>query len=258
MSTLSRRILTAAVLLPLAVGWILYVPSPWFDWLLGLVVMLAMIELVRMFAFPFSRWLNIIALMALLLLMLDGRPVPALFLLALGWLFVGLARGADTQTLQQLVLAQWMAFWLAVFCWAGVEIHGRPGGSYFLLGACLGIWASDVAAYFAGRKYGRIKLCPAISPGKTWQGVWGAMAVGVPVAAAFWAVFLHMRLWLAVPLALLLVASGIAGDLAESVVKRCVGRKDSGHWLPGHGGILDRVDAIVVALPAAGIIWMAQ
>ncbi len=256
MSALSRRILTAAILLPLAVGWILYMPSPWFDWTLGLVVMLAIIELLALFSFPFAWWLATIALAALLLLLMGAAPLSAIFLLILGWLFVALVRGASVQVVGELVLAQWVAFWLLAFYWAGAELHGRPGGSYFILGACLGIWASDIAAYFTGRRFGRVKLCPAISPGKTWQGVWGALAVGVPVATAFWAIFLHMSIWQAAPLAILLVISGIVGDLAESVVKRCVGRKDSGNLLPGHGGILDRIDAIVVALPATAIIWM--
>jgi len=257
-SVLLHRILTAVVLLPLAVGWILYLPSPWFDRVLGLVVLLAFIELLGMFAFRFGTGLAGVVLLALLLLMSPAGALPALFLLALGWLFVALACGADARTMQQLALAQWLGMWLLMFFWAGMEVHARAGGTYFILGACLGTWASDTAAYFAGRRFGRHKLCPAISPGKTWQGVLGALAVGMPVAGGFWVASLHMHPLAAIALAALLVASGIAGDLAESVVKRCAGRKDSGRILPGHGGILDRMDAIVVSLPATGIIWMAQ
>ncbi len=256
MSALLRRILTAAVLLPLAVGWILYLPSPWFERVLGLVVLLAFIELLGMFDFRFGAGLVAVALLALLLS--PAGAVPALFLLALGWLFVALACGADARTMQRLALAQWMGVWLLIFFWAGMEVHARHGGTYFILGACLGTWASDTAAYFVGQRFGRHRLCPAISPGKTWEGVLGALAIGIPVAGGFWAASLHMRPLAAVALAALLVASGIAGDLAESAVKRCVGRKDSGRMLPGHGGILDRMDAIVVSLPATGIIWMAQ
>lgn len=132
---------------------------------------------------------------------------------------------------------------------------------------CL-VWAADVAAYFAGRRFGRRKLAPAISPGKSWEGVWGGL-VGVVLLAVVWVTWLDP--WLAAahghslygqlvagfgwPLTVLvlvaLAALSVVGDLFESLMKRAVGAKDSSRLLPGHGGVLDRVDALLPVLPAA-------
>jgi phosphatidate cytidylyltransferase len=114
------------------------------------------------------------------------------------------------------------------------------------------IWISDTAAYFSGRAWGRRKLAPSISPGKTWEGVAGALAA-VLVYALLWSNSSgsEARASLLVPLLLLLAAMGIIGDLFESLMKRQAGVKDSGNILPGHGGILDRIDALTSTLPLA-------
>jgi phosphatidate cytidylyltransferase len=131
------------------------------------------------------------------------------------------------------------------------------------------VWVADVFAYFAGRtlglKFTKSKLAPSISPGKSWEGVWGGMA-GVVVLAICWTLAdsaaqaqvpsLYSRLaavgWpLLVLAALFLAAMSVVGDLAESLVKRSAGFKDSSQLLPGHGGVLDRVDALLPTLPLA-------
>jgi len=121
-----------------------------------------------------------------------------------------------------------------------------------LLGFMAAIWISDTAAYFTGRAFGKRKLAPGISPGKTWEGVAGAL-VAVFVYALAWNFFAgdKARLLLLVPLLLGLAVLGIVGDLFESLMKRHAGVKDSGNILPGHGGILDRIDALTSTLPAA-------
>jgi phosphatidate cytidylyltransferase len=121
-----------------------------------------------------------------------------------------------------------------------------------LLGFMAAIWISDTAAYFAGRAYGKHKLAPGISPGKTWEGVVGAL-VAVSVYALIWSQIAgeDARIILLLPLLLGLVILGIIGDLFESLMKRHAGVKDSGNILPGHGGILDRIDALTSTLPAA-------
>jgi len=121
-----------------------------------------------------------------------------------------------------------------------------------LLGFMCTIWISDTAAYFSGRAWGKHKLAPSISPGKTWEGVAGALAA-VLVYALIWSTSskndaLAVML---VPLLLLLTAMGIIGDLFESLMKRQADVKDSGNILPGHGGILDRIDALTSTLPLA-------
>jgi phosphatidate cytidylyltransferase len=159
------------------------------------------------------------------------------------------------------VLALWLA-WLAV-------VQARTVGINFLLSVMTLVWMADIAAYFAGRTLGlrftRSKLAPSISPGKSWEGVWGGVA-GVLVLAVCWVVAdarlqapvasLYTRLatqgwWLLVLGALFMAAMSVVGDLIESLIKRSAGVKDSSNLLPGHGGVLDRVDALLPTLPLA-------
>lgn len=156
------------------------------------------------------------------------------------------------------VLALWLA-WLAV-------AQARFMGIEFLLSLLLLVWVADIGAYFAGKalggRFSKGKLAPAISPGKSWEGVWGGMA-GVLVLCIAWVVLdstgnsLYARLatqygLLVTLLAMVFLAAfSVVGDLVESLVKRSAGAKDSSGLLPGHGGVLDRVDALVPVLPLA-------
>ena len=121
-----------------------------------------------------------------------------------------------------------------------------------LLGFIAAIWISDTAAYFTGRKFGRQKLAPSISPGKTWEGVAGALTA-VFIYALIWSYLVadKTQIILLAPLLLVLVVLGIIGDLFESLMKRQAGVKNSGNILPGHGGILDRIDSLTSTLPVA-------
>jgi phosphatidate cytidylyltransferase len=117
------------------------------------------------------------------------------------------------------------------------------------------VWIADSAAYFVGRAWGRRKLAPTVSPGKTWEGVAGGL-VGAVLYAIIIALFTDRGAWLAlVATAILLGMVSIVGDLFESAAKRQAGVKDSGSLLPGHGGILDRIDSATAALPLAALIW---
>jgi phosphatidate cytidylyltransferase len=156
------------------------------------------------------------------------------------------------------VLALWLT-WLAMY-------QAKVMGINFLLSLLFLVWMADIAAYFAGRAFGRRKLAPAISPGKSWEGVWGGM-LGVVTMAGLWigvdtqwsvdSPSLFTRLYEARGLAFLMVATlfltmmSVTGDLVESLVKRSAGMKDSSQLLPGHGGVLDRVDALLPTLPLA-------
>ncbi|SNX60641.1 phosphatidate cytidylyltransferase [Nitrosomonas ureae] len=121
-----------------------------------------------------------------------------------------------------------------------------------LLGLMATIWISDTAAYFTGKSFGKHKLAEQISPNKTWEGVAGAL-IAVLIYALVWDFwFIEEPLaTLLVPLLLLMAILGIVGDLYESLMKRHAGMKDSGSILPGHGGILDRIDALISSLPFA-------
>ena len=156
---------------------------------------------------------------------------------------------------------------LVLLFWAWVAlIEARSVGINFMLSMLCVVWMADIAAYFGGKALGRRKLAPAISPGKSWEGVWSGMA-GVLLLAVVWMALdrqfgfdgpsLYTRLvqahgWLITALALLaLCAFSVVGDLIESLVKRAAGAKDSSRLLPGHGGVLDRVDALLPVMPAA-------
>lgn len=155
-------------------------------------------------------------------------------------------------------LLLWLA-WLAL-------AQARTIGVNFLLSAMCVVWVADISAYFCGRAFGQRKLAITISPGKSWEGVYGGVA-GVLLLSVLWiwgesqfnldsaSVFklLQQRLgWAGLLLvALLLTALSVVGDLFESLVKRAAGAKDSSRLLPGHGGVLDRVDALLPVLPAA-------
>ena len=117
-----------------------------------------------------------------------------------------------------------------------------------LLFALLVVWAADVGAYFAGKRFGRVKLAPAISPGKTWEGVLGGLTVVAGVAAAF-ALLRGVPLIVLMPFSMVAAALSVVGDLTVSMFKRTAGIKDSGTLFPGHGGILDRVDSVSAAAP---------
>ena len=129
----------------------------------------------------------------------------------------------------------------------------------FLLAVLATAWISDTAAYFVGRRFGKHKLAPSISPGKTWEGVAGALAA-VGLYASAWATLGGSPMKVApawiLPVLLGRAIAGIIGDLFESLIKRQAGVKDSGTFLPGHGGILDRIDAPVAMLPLAVLAFM--
>ncbi|HKO69233.1 MAG TPA: phosphatidate cytidylyltransferase, partial [Burkholderiaceae bacterium] len=156
-----------------------------------------------------------------------------------------------------LTLAAWFA--LMRFLSQGVLV---------LLSVLLIVWTADTAAYFAGRAFGRRKLAPHISPGKTWAGVAGAILAVLLLAVVIWILDPDPRIYsnnlfatvgpaFALFLLAVLVALSIVGDLYESLLKRQAGVKDSGQLLPGHGGVLDRVDAMVPLLPTAVVIqWL--
>jgi phosphatidate cytidylyltransferase len=138
--------------------------------------------------------------------------------------------------------------------WAAV-VALRERSPWLLLGVMTVVWIADTAAYFAGRRFGRHKLAPRISPGKSWEGVGGAGLALALYASAISAAIVGLRVPGALLLAAALLYFSILGDLFESWLKRVAGVKDSGTILPGHGGVLDRIDALLAALPiAAGIL----
>jgi phosphatidate cytidylyltransferase len=163
------------------------------------------------------------------------------------------------------LVALWCA-WLAM-------AQARVIGINFLLSSLVLVWVADIFAYFAGKAWGGrfsgAKLAASISPGKSWEGVWGGMA-GVLVLAFVWrwvdqawqlqvpSLYSHLAArgdWFMVMAVLFMAGMSVVGDLVESLIKRSAGVKDSSHLLPGHGGVLDRLDALLPTLPLAMMLY---
>lgn len=145
--------------------------------------------------------------------------------------------------------------WVALAALLGLPEHG-PG--MLLLGLAM-VFAADIGAYFAGRRFGRVKLAPRVSPGKTWEGLLGGLASAMLVAG-LGGLALDLPPAVMVPLGGTVGAISVVGDLTESLFKRGAGLKDSGQLLPGHGGILDRIDGVVAGLPlfVLALIWLGR
>jgi len=142
--------------------------------------------------------------------------------------------------------------WLAI-------VQLRLAGPQVLLAILAVVWLADVAAYFSGKNFGRHKLAPSISPGKTWEGVAGAALAVVVYGFAmreFFAVHQVGVMWWCLAL-VWVTAVSVVGDLFESLLKRQVGLKDSSQVLPGHGGVLDRIDSLTSTLPTVAFLWLA-
>ncbi|HEU0305293.1 MAG TPA: phosphatidate cytidylyltransferase [Gaiellaceae bacterium] len=257
MSPLASRLLVAALGLPLVLGalW----AGGW--WLFALVVAGALLALHEFFAItkplrpiPLAGYAGLVGVLCA---MQDGDLVwtlgAVLGTLALAFLLKGLAatQGSATVSVGVTVLG---TAWVGLGLGFVLGLRDLPEyGLVASLAVLLAIFADDTAAYFGGRALGRHKLAPAISPGKTWEGfVFGTLAA---VFVVFVALYQDREEFLTIGQSLLLgvvvALAGPLGDLFESMVKRDLGVKDSGRLLAGHGGVLDRIDAILFAFPAA-------
>lgn len=270
---MKQRVLTALILTPLAVAAVLWLPTPAFMALVAIFFLVGSWEWTRLAGLrhPALRF-AVVALHAAAMAWLAWRGWPHLFepialagvawwLLSLPWLasFAFAARPVAGNTAIKLVVGT-----LAIVpAWCALALlHAVPGtGAWWTLFALAMVWAADTGAYFAGRRFGRRKLAPRISPAKTWAGVAGGVAAALVLAVAA-APLLGVE-WSALHRLLLLVLfatiASIVGDLFESLIKRHAGAKDSSALIPGHGGVLDRLDSLLAALPvfAVGKIWLA-
>lgn len=228
---------------------------PWFAVVLALMGLLACCELVLMLKLRYSS-AYMLSAAVIWGLFAWSHSLVWLPLLQFVWfaIFV-LSSRWEAQPFASFFAAIWMLSWIYMFAYVLAESHGRPLLSSLVVGACFAVWISDIAAYFVGRRFGQHKLCPAISPGKSLEGVLGGLLFAVPVALFYWDFFAVMEFSQALSLAMVTVLAGVLGDLSESSVKRLVGAKDSGQWLPGHGGLLDRVDAMLMAVPVTWLLW---
>ncbi len=260
---MKQRIITSLILAPITIAFILLSSTPLFAGLLVVAWAAAMWEWTRLIgmqrhlARALAVGLTILLMVGLWLL--RGQAAWWLcigvgvvwWLIALGWMRgYSFAASPNRRNVAIKLVAGWLVLipsWTAL-----VQIHDEPGfGGAWALYALFVVWAADTFAYFVGSRWGRNKLAPRISPGKTLEGVWGALVGSglIALIGGWWIGARGVPLALLVVLGLLCVVWSILGDLFESLMKRQANVKDSGALFPGHGGLLDRLDGVFAAMP---------
>jgi phosphatidate cytidylyltransferase len=266
---LATRILTALVLIPLVLAALFALSTPYFG--------LALLGVIGVGAWEWAglaggkgaaRWGMVVGtLVVAAALLLIGAPQSGT-----GWpdaivvVLCGLATAFWVLVVPAWLRSRWrlpggsasmlLGIGLLVATWVAlVQLHARS--PWVVLAAMAIVWVADTAAYFAGRAFGRRKLASQISPGKSWEGVYGGLAAVAVYAMLLLPAVRQLDPGIAAPVWVLLAAAlaalSVLGDLFESLLKRQAGVKDSGNVLPGHGGVLDRVDALLSAMPAAAL-----
>lgn len=281
-----KRVATAVVLIPIVVGLVGFAPTAWMTIALTLVILLAMFEF---FALgdaighrAYRFWTASCAVMlvfvqflaamdeqhalgdGLVLHRVIGRfmyPTPTVadvfFIYLIGITVLTLAtRRPMVEALPAAGVSSSALLLIALPLSFAVRLHGLSlVGKSLLLLALVITWAGDTVAYFVGRAIGKHQFAPHLSPKKTWEGAIASFvgAILVAVLASYW---INMGLVHLIGMAAVANLAGQTGDLLESAYKRSAGVKDSGALLPGHGGILDRIDALILAIPAVWYYWL--
>ncbi|MEN8205961.1 MAG: phosphatidate cytidylyltransferase [Pseudomonadota bacterium] len=265
--------ISALIMAPLVICGVLFTSNPVFSSILGAVMLAGVWEWSHLIPLRtlVGRLLYtgvIAALMWLLWLTGLAQLIKPLLLMAFVWWLCALLWLSQPQLFAQASILnsslKMVAGALVILpAWAALSTlhtHGESGPTLTLMLLML-VWLADIGAYFAGRQWGNRKLAPAISPGKTWEGVYGGLLSSLLFAAVAGGLFSHSLRWTLAFMMISLVAAmfSVAGDLVESLMKRQSGIKDSGHIIPGHGGIFDRIDSLVAAAPLflIGFLWLA-
>ncbi len=254
--SLRKRIVTAAILAVALVSIVLFLPP------VATLVLLTVLVLAG--AWEWSAFLRF-----------ESAALRAVYVACLAILMPIIWHVTETPEGRGIVLAAAVAWWFAALAWivfapqrvapwsaalAGLlalvpawlalvrlRFDLPRGAEWILFTLCL-VFAADIGAFFAGRRYGRLRLAPTVSPGKTWEGVLGGVALGTLVAVCGSRWFsIPLRMFL--PLCLATIGFSVVGDLTESLLKRFAGLKDSGTLFPGHGGVMDRIDSVTGAAP---------
>lgn len=187
----------------------------------------------------------------------DGQ-LTALVAMVTGVVVWVLAARRDPAPLRNAGAALLIGMWVPFLASFLALLLRRPDGEWFIIITVALTAASDIAAYAVGSRFGRRKLAPAVSPGKTWEGAAGGVVAAMVVAGIAAPLLVEqLSVGRAIALGALVAVVAVAGDLAESAVKRSLGVKDLGRLLPGHGGIMDRVDAMLFTLPVAHLVLLA-
>lgn len=262
--TLKLRIVSALIAAPLAVAAVFLLPPTSFALVFAVLAGIALDEWGRLAGYSTWRgrmvYLLVFGGLCVALAQMPGAAIAALAVMGVGWVIaagivVGYPRSA--MVLRAPGVIPGAGLLVLTGAWLGlVSLRAQPGlGAWLIIWLFVVVWSADIGAYFVGRAYGRHKLALAVSPGKTLEGAAGGLVCSVLLATGLVGIVpaLHMVSLSLTDWALLAFALGaisIVGDLFESVLKRETGAKDSGTLLPGHGGLLDRIDALLAVLPS--------
>jgi phosphatidate cytidylyltransferase len=262
---LKQRVITAALLIPLIVLAILKMPTTSFQWLIALISILAAVEWFKIVGIKTQLKITISFITMFLIGIFSWLYLPTSDLVTISsmiwvlasWLVIRFAHLKLSGVIEKLFLSPLFGVAIAIlvlisFWLSAITLHGSSVlGPQQLLYIMVAVWLADTGGYFAGKRWGKDALASVISPNKTWQGVYGALALTM-----IWAVLAYLlgmsgtislTFWLILTAVTVLVS--IIGDLFESLFKRSHAVKDSGNLLPGHGGMLDRIDSLVAAIP---------
>lgn len=262
---LKIRLVAAAVMISAAIAWVWLAPPLVFAAIAALIVLAAAWEWAELAGakslLAQGVWLT--AILGLLILAWWGvrQPThgswPLLAVFTIFWVIMALhLRWSGPRNSSPVLLLQGVWVLVPAF-FALLLVRGQNGGTGLVLALFAVVWGADAGAYFAGRAAGRHKLAPRLSPGKTWEGLIGGLVLAA-VAGALASLWCPLPIEVLVPLAVVTAAFSVVGDLVESRLKRVAGAKDSGHLIPGHGGVLDRIDSLGAAAPvfALGLEWV--
>ena len=268
---LLQRILTAIVLAPLMLAGIFWLPDAGFRAFIALIALIGAWEWSNLVGYKksISRLgvaAGVSALLVALHLVVDVHSLvwPLISLVPLvWWLFASVVvisypKRIEWLSSRKLKLSTLVpvlgGFWMGL-----VWLKNQDQSALLLTWLMLLVWGADIGAYFAGRAFGNRKLAPKVSPGKTWAGVYGGMAASMLISVCIAFFFLpgfSLKGWLWLLLiSAAVVAISVIGDLFESLLKRNRGIKDSSALLPGHGGVLDRIDSLCAATPVFVLLW---
>lgn len=255
---LKYRIITAVILIPIVLALLFYLPAPYFCLLAGVIFLGGAWEWSNLMQLTslFHRYIYL-AIVALIFVSVTFVSIPLLLLVGFLWWLLALVLvviypRASACWSKGLIWRGLMGLFVLVPSWAALcYIRSQNDGIFAILFLFILIWGADSAAYFVGRKWGNKKLAPLVSPGKSIEGVMGALVFTTILAlVTLWIGKVSFNVWpWAVLLSLTTAVFSIVGDLTESMLKRQAGLKDSGKLLPGHGGLLDRIDSLTAAAP---------
>jgi phosphatidate cytidylyltransferase len=266
---LKQRIITALILAPLALCGFFLLQGGAFALFIGAVVVLGAWEWARLAGFvEQSARVLYAAVVAVLLLVLYLVPSLAPWILVAAgvwwltatWLVLTYPGSSDHWSSAICKLA--IGFLILLPAWQGlVLIKLAPMGNWLILSLMILVWGADIGAYFSGKAFGKRKLAPQVSPGKSWEGFYGGLiaCLLITLGVGIFRGWLFSEILFSLLCAAIVVVISVVGDLTESMFKRKSGVKDSSNLLPGHGGVLDRIDSLTAAIPVfALLLWAAN